>query len=328
MDFEAISREFLRTLRAERLQVEWSQTLGYRSNVAHHWEAGRQWPTAAGALNAARLAGIDPVHALEQFYGARPRWFDDLAPDSPEGIARLLDDLRGSAGVGDLARRAGVSRFAAMRWLSGRSQPRLPEFLGMIQATSLRVVDFVACFVDPGQISSIGPRWRRMEARRQGANQHPWTQAILRGLELDAYRALPKHEDGWLASRLGIAPEVAATCIDFLHDTRQVRWTGTHYRQREVVVDTRRHPEISRRLKQHWTEVAAERIERDATGPFFNQVFTCSKNEFEQIRQLHLKYYREVRAIVAESNALESVAVVNVQLFSLESDASQDGPGG
>jgi len=313
--------------------VEWSRTLGYRSNVAYHWEAGRQWPTAAGTLTATRAAGIDPIEALERFYGVRPVWFDEVSPDTPEGIAKLLDDLRGSAGVGDLARRAGVSRFAAMRWLSGKAQPRLPEFLRMIHATSLRVVDFVAAFVDPGRIGTIAPRWKRMEARRQGANQHPWTQAILRGLELDDYRALPTHEDGWLAARLGIAPDVAATCIDFLHDTRQVRWTGTHYRQREVVVDTRRHPEISRRLKQHWMEVAGERIESDASGPIFNNhVFTCSREEFEQIRQLHLKYYREVRAIVAESKALESVAVVNVQLFSLESptptSSEKDAPGG
>ncbi len=326
MDFEAISREFLRAIRGEHSQVEWSRALGYQSNVAYHWEAGRQWPTAAGTLSAARLAGIDPVAALVRFYGVRPAWFEAIPPDSPAGIARLLDDLRGNAGVGDLARRAGVSRFAVMRWLSGKAQPRLPEFLQMIQAASLRVVDWVAAFVDPKEISSIAPRWRRMEARRQGAFQHPWTQAILRGIELDAYRALPAHKEGWLAERLGIDPDVAATCMDFLHDTRQVRWTGTHYRQQTVIVDTRRHPEIGRRLKQHWTEVAGERIENEASGPFFNHVFTCTEDEFEQIRQLHLKYYREVRAIVAESRASESVAVVNLQLFSLESESP--GPDG
>jgi len=318
MDFDAISRELLRALRGDRLQREWSQRLGYRSNVAYHWEAGRQWPTGAGMLKAVRLSGGDPVAAIERFYGVRPAWFDEVEPDSPAGIARLLDDLRGSAGVGDLARRAGVSRFAAMRWLSGRAQPRLPELLQMVHAASLRVVDFVASLTDPLQVPTIAAHWKRMEARRQGANQHPWTQAMLRGLELADYRRQPSHDTGWLARRLGIDPDVAETCIDFLQDTRQVRWTGTHFRQHTVVVDTRRHPEISRRLKQHWTAVAAERIASGSGSPFFNLVFTCSRDEFEQIRQLHLKYYREVRAIVAESQDLESVAVVNVQLFDLQ----------
>jgi len=327
MNFEAISRELLRALRGDRLQREWSQTLGYRSNVAYHWEAGRQWPTAAVTLAAVRAAGVDPIDAVQRFYGVRPGWFDEIHPDTPAGIARLLDDLRGDAGVGDLARRAGVSRFAAMRWLSGRAQPRLPEFLGMVHAASLRVVDFVATLVEPTQIPTIAPHWKRMEARRQGANQHPWTQAVLRALELDEYRALAVHETSWLARRLGIELAVAATCIDFMQDTRQVRWTGTHFQQHTVVVDTRHHPEISRRLKQHWTEVAADRISVEASGPFFNHVFTCTREEFEQIRQLHLKYYREVRAIVAESKPLESVAVVNVQLFELQTSSTDvDGP--
>jgi len=324
MNFNAISSELLRAFRGHHTQWEWSEKLGYRSNVAYHWEAGRQWPTAAKTLAAAKAAGIDPVTSLEHFYGVRPGWFDEIAPDSPQGVATLLNDLRGSSGVGDLARRAGVSRFAAMRWLSGKAQPRLPEFLQMIHASSLRVVDFVATLTDPRRLPSIAPQWSKMEARRQGANAHPWTQAILRAIELDAYRSLAVHDTEWLATRLGLDTSVAETCIDFLHDTRQVRWTGTHFRQHTVLVDTRRHPLISRRLKHHWTEVAADRIASDGSGTYDNHVFACTRETFEQIRQLHLSFYREVRAIVAESRDLEAVAVVNVQLFNLDRSAADE----
>ena len=37
-----------------------------------------------------------------------------------------------------------------------------------------------------------------------------------------------------------------------------------------------------------------------------------------EIRELHLAYYRSLRAIVAESEPAEVVAVANVQLFALD----------
>ena len=35
----------------------------------------------------------------------------------------------------------------------------------------------------------------------------PWTQAVLRALELDDYQALSRHQSGWVAERLGITEE-------------------------------------------------------------------------------------------------------------------------
>ena len=37
----------------------------------------------------------------------------------------------------------------------------------------------------------------------------PTEHAVMRVLELEDYRALPKHEDGWVARRLGISRELA-----------------------------------------------------------------------------------------------------------------------
>lgn len=317
LDYEKLGRELLLALRGKRSQTAWSRRLGYKSNVAYAWEAGRRWPTAAETLRAAARTHIDVRAALERFYGKPPPWQSDLDPTTPAGVAALLDDLRGSTSIADLARQTGLSRYAISRWLSAATEPRLPDFLRLVEVASVRLVDLLAAFLDPRLLPSIAPLWERIEARRRGAAELPWTQAIVRVLELDAYRALPAHEPGWVAQRLGIEEAEEARCLAFLRDTGQVSWTGTHYHPDLQAVDTRRHPEIGRKLKAHWTRVGAERIEAGAPGQFSYNVFTVSAADFERIREAHLQYFHALRSIVAASSPNEVVAVANVQLFAL-----------
>jgi transcriptional regulator with XRE-family HTH domain len=323
MDFDRIAQDLLVALRGHRSQVAWSRRLGYRSNVAYAWESGNRSPTAAEALRAAGRAGVDLPAALTRFYGRRPPWLDELDPASPAAVARLLDDLRGSASITDLARRSGQSRYSLSRWLGGQTQPRLADFLCLVEAASVRLVDLLAVLVDPATLPSMAALWARVEARRRGAHELPWTQAVLRALELDTYRALPAHVPGWIAGRLGLPREEEDRCLAFLAETGQITWKQDHYQVEALAVDTRRQPDVGQRLKAHWTRVAADRIDRSAGGQFSYNVFTVSDADFERIRALHLAYFDALRAIVAESQPGERVAVANVQLFALDA-----GPGG
>ena len=157
LDFEKIARELLISLRGSRSQTAWSRRLGYRSNVAYAWESGRRWPTAAELLRAAGRSGLDVPAALTQFYGHRPVWLEELAVDSPAAVARLLDDLRGSTPINDLVAASGISRYSISRWLSGHTQPRLPDFLRLIEAASVRLIDLLAVLADPVTMPTIEP---------------------------------------------------------------------------------------------------------------------------------------------------------------------------
>ena len=320
MNYSLIGREFLTQLRGKRSQVAWSRRLGYKSNVAYAWESGRRWPTAAETLRACARAHIDVPAALTRFYGNPPGWLARIDPATPEGISMFLKDLRGNTSIKSLAETSSLSRYAISRWLSGQTQPRLPDFLRMVDAASMRMVDLLAAFVDPTTLPSVVPLWKQLEARRRSADALPWTQAILRALELNEYRALPAHEPGWVAKRLGIPIAEEVQCLTILRDIGQVIWTGTHYTQSQpMVVDTRRNPAVGRRIKAHWTREGARRIENGAPGQFSYNVFTISKADLERIRIEHLKYYQVLRTIVAGSSSNEVVAVANIQLFALDS---------
>ncbi len=318
MQHEKVAREFLVALRAHRSQTAFSRWLGYRSNVVYTWEAGRRWPTGAETLRACHKARVDVSAALVRFYGHRPGWLDRHEPWTPEGVACLLEDLRGRTSITELAETAGISRYSVSRWLSGHTQPRLPDFLRIVEAASQRLLDLLAALVDPMAMPTVAPLWEALERRREGAGRMPWTQAVLRAMELASYRALPAHEPGWMAARLGISEEEEARCLAFLRATRQAAWTGTHFEPATVAVDTAAQPQVGQMLKAHWAQVGADRVAAGAPGQFSYNVFGIRRDDFERVRQMHLDYFRAMRALVAESEPAEVVAVVNVQLFSLE----------
>jgi transcriptional regulator with XRE-family HTH domain len=306
-------------MRGKRSQVAWSRRLGYRSNVAYAWEAGRRWPTAAETFRAAGRAHIDVQSALASFYGkGRPQWLDQLEPHSPEAVAMLLQDHLGNTSITEVASRMDTTRSTVSRWLSGNTQPRLPDFLRLLQVLTLRLVDLLAELVDPTTLPSVAPSWARLEARRKGAFEFPWTQAILRALEMNDYQALQAHQPGWIASRIGISEEEELRCLDFMAHTGQIRWTDSRWQHEPISVDTRRSPGVGAYLKAHWTAVAADRMRAGKPGQFSYNVFTVSREDFERIRELHLSYFHALRAVVEKSEPGECVAVANIHLFALD----------
>jgi transcriptional regulator with XRE-family HTH domain len=317
MDYVALSAELLRALRGKRSQRALCRKLGAKSNVVHQWERGHSFPTAARALDLAGRVGVNVGQALREFYRTPPRWLDELDPASPAGVAAFLDDLRGKTSVVDLARDRGLSRFAIARILSGAAEPRLPDFLRLIEAASLRVLDFIEQLVDPRLLPSAREPWQRLTAARRLAYDEPWSQAVLRALELSSYAALERHEPGWIAERIGITPEEEANCLKQLAESGQIVWRDERWRIENIMaLDTRRDPDAARRLRAWWLRRGAARIEAGQRGLMYN-LFGVSGADLERLRELQKAYLSEVRAIIARSEPVEHVVLAADLLLDL-----------
>lgn len=319
LDFDELAPEFIRALRGHRSQTALSRRLGYKTNVLYAWESGRRWPTASVVLDAARRLRFDVRGSLKRFFANAPAWLDAIDPASPEGVARLLSELQGKVPVVELARRTGRSRYAIARWLAGDAEPRFPDFLRVLDAASLRVLDFVALFVDPARLPAAARAWKLLEAHRRAVYELPWIPAVLRAMELTDYARLPEHVPGFLARRLGISVEEEERCIAVLEQSGQIRRKGRRWQPAPVLtVDTRQDPDAERRIKRWWAQVGVDRLSAGAPGQFSYNVFAVSARDLERLRELHRAYFRQLRSIVAESSPSECIAVANVQLFTLD----------
>src|SRR5688572_13348783 len=131
---DAIAADLVRALRGRRSQAELSRRLGYRSNIVQRWEPGRCWPTASAFLRACQRTRPELARCYERFFQRKPAFLDGNEPFSAATVAAFLRELRGKTPIATLAERTGYNRYSVGRWLNGSAQPRLPEFLRLIEA--------------------------------------------------------------------------------------------------------------------------------------------------------------------------------------------------
>lgn len=318
MDYGAVAAQFLRALRGKRSQPAFSRRLGYKSNVAYLWEHQRNFPTAAKALWAADRVGIDVREALRSFYRGDPEWLTTTDPTTPAGVSALLKDLKGNQRLLELAERSGRNRFAIARWLNGRSEPSLPEFFMLVECSSLRLVDFIEQFVSPKDLPSVRQQWQELQIARNLAYDAPWTQAVLRALELQSYAELPKHRLGWIAKRVGISKEEEQQCLTLLLKSGQIVWENQRWLVRETMaLDTRTDPVKARKVRAWWTREVARRVEQGSRGVMYN-LFSVSKEDLEKLRELQKAYVGQVRAIVAQSKPEQHIVLAVDALVDFE----------
>jgi len=317
-----LSRQLLRAVRGRRSQVDLSRRIGYRSNMVHRWEAGECAPSAATFLALCQKQRVDVAGALGRFYGRPPVWIAEHGATSNAAVAALLRDQKGKVALGELARATGYNRFTLSRWLKGQAEPRLSEFLHVVDIASQRLLDFIATLTDPAHLPLVQDAWARLNRVRDVAYDEPWSHAVLRALELDEYRNGGFREEGYLARKLGIDLPTAARALEALEESGQVRRVRGRYEAGEVIsVNTGRDAQRARGLKVQWTEEALRRLAGGRPGLFGYSVFAVGRAELLRLRELQLEYVRAMEAVVQGSSANDCVGLYCVQLLDLDAGA-------
>jgi transcriptional regulator with XRE-family HTH domain len=313
VDYDQASTELICALRGKRSQAALNRRLGYRSNAVYTWESGRCHPSMSKFLTLLERVQRDP----EKWWLDFARWQQPNGASHAANTAAFMEHLRGNLKVAELARHTGRSRYALMRWLGGKAEPTLPQFLEYVEATTRRVLDLVALLVDPAELPSLAFAWRKLRAARDVAYESPWTHAVLRCLELDDYLKLPAHEPGWLARRLGITPELEAECLDRLAQAGQIKRRARRWAiGKATTIDTRSDRDRDRELRAFWAKLGAERA-TNARILGYN-LFAVSRADEDRIVELTRNYFEAVRTIVSGSAPSERVLLLNLSLLPFE----------
>lgn len=320
LDYERLAVELLRALRGRRSRPGFSRHLGYRSNIAQRWETQLCWPTASGFFALCERLRIDVSSIVRTFLRMDPAWLSTAHLEQKSGVGELLSELRGRTPIKTLAELTGHSRFSISRWLRGTAEPSLPELLRFIDASTRRLLDFIALIVDPSTLPTIASDWQNVLVAREGAYSQPLSHAVLRALELDAYKRVRTGKLDYLARKLGVSQDELVPALAFLVQTGQVRKTRRGYRvQRVLAVDTGADPARARALKVLWTKHAVDRLERNVPATFGYSLFAISKRDLQRLREIQLAYVREMQSVIAQSARSECVGLYCFQLFDLAS---------
>lgn len=202
--------------------------------------------------------------------------------------------------------------------MAGRAEPRLPDFLLLVEAITARVSDLVEQLVPISEVPSLLAMHERRMAAKRVAFDDPWSEAVLRVVETEHYRSHPSHRDGVIAQRLGISEQqereslgrLEAAGILSLQDGRYVDVNA-------FTVDMTAPPEQLQRLKAHWTSACLQRLDAPHPDDWLGyNVFSISESDLEQVREVLRYAFREIRTITAASSPIQTVALLNMQLIS------------
>jgi transcriptional regulator with XRE-family HTH domain len=313
VDWDQASREMIAGVRGARPRALLSRRLGYRTNTVSDWEAGRRYPTADEFLRVCALLRIDVDAAFRRFH---PATASQLRAAGELRLDRWLDALRGRVPLQVVADRSGFSRFAVSRWLKGRTRPRLPEFMRLVDALTDRASDLADALVGIEKLPALLPQHQRRSAAKNLAFEYPDSEAILRVMETEPYQALATHRAGVLSEALGIPSELEQRILLALERAGILEASGGRYRPLQPLsVDTGAEPAALNRLKAHWAKVALDRLaaprEQDWLG--YN-LMSLSAADLERVREILRNAYREIRALAAASEPVEAAALLNLQL--------------
>lgn len=314
------ARQFLRALRGKRSQQAFSRRMGYRSNVAAQWEAGRRMPTARVALELAARSGVDVQAALHQFHPASAKLLHTL--DDPS-LSTWLKSQVGSRSIGELVRGSTLSRYQISRALSGSSKPKLTEFFELVDALTGRLPEFIGCFVDIRLVPSAHAAHQRVMETRHLVAREPWCAALLTLFDTDAYRQSSLDALSFLEQRLPLERTRLEHCLQLLQESRALAWHKGKFVLRPMTVDLA--GESALQLRAHWARVSTERLVAPGERDLFSyNLVSVSEQDYERIRELQREFFRKIRGIVAASRPSETAALLTWHLIKWAPPTSSD----
>ncbi|HKO49033.1 MAG TPA: hypothetical protein VJV79_14980 [Polyangiaceae bacterium] len=197
----------------------------------------------------------------------QPTW---AARHTGELLALLVPGMPTS----ELSRCLGVDRGTVARWLTGRTEPRLPVWLRLVDRVAHRLVEFIELFCDPAQLPALAGLYRDLQAQERLAYDSPSSHLVMRALELDAYKASSQHRPGFIAAATGLTLAEEERYLAALKQAGQVRRNraGSYRVARVLTLDTRRNPQRNRALKRHFARAALDRL--DALPEHANSLFS------------------------------------------------------
>lgn len=316
--FGATASEMIAALRGRRSCAGLSRLAGYQSNIVQRWESGHCFPPTTTFLQLHQKLRPRAANWLARFFHRPPGWVAEVDPASREAVAAFVAHLKGKTTTVEWSERIGVNRFTLGRWLSGTTEPRLPDLLRVVDVSTRRLPDLVAAFIDPETVPSVRSRWHRLQLARKAGSLDPWSHAVLRALEIEDAPSDVHEQEAFIATKLGITRQHVQSALELLGASGQLRKTPRGYRPAEVTtIDTGRDARQSQAIQAAWLATALERFKEGREGRFGYSLFAVSREDFERLNALHIGYVRAMQEIIAASKQVDRVGLYCAQLLDL-----------
>lgn len=320
MNWNILTIELLKAMRAKRSQTYINKKLGYSFNQVSRWETGRSQISWKDFVRLATVCRID----LNQGF---KRTFSYL--DSPLRLDLLIRHLSGNSRIISLSSHLGISRHILGRWISGKSSPSLKNILYVIDSLTPLLIEFLETFIEVDKIPSLSILHEHKKLEKKMNYQYPFLGAVLRCLELDEYKSLNHHEVGYISKTIGISLDQEKSLIKDLINLDIIKLQNNKLVPKENRIDTRGDFSGQMNIRKYWLQRSLEFID-DLKQPPDNSymgylVFNVSQKAKYELKKRYFDFFQEVRNIIEMDNSnADDIYLLNIQLCSLADLVSKD----
>lgn len=313
LNYKKVSIELLTSVRGEVSRSALARRLATGIENITRWESGSRRISWADFADVCEVVGKDLISTLKAIL--------TYTGDVRDGCA-LARQLLGAARLTEVARDTGISRFTLMRWQQNKSEPSLAEILQIMHACQFIMLEFVAHLVDISTVPEAWQEYSRRRIRKEIYYQMPVAAAILCCLKLDDYKALPKHEEGFISRKIGISLEDEQVAIDKLLEVGKIVPRDGRYEainEQLELTDS----QAFRSFSSYWLRRAADFCDT-APNPmpiigYGMDIHPTSKATLKLLKDEYFTFYKRVRALLNQDNGpRDTVYVFQSLCFDLD----------
>lgn len=295
IDFETLSKELLKAVRGNLSQSYLSRKLGYSSKQIHRLEAGERtigWDVFARACEVCQK---DLRNAL------RGRTLDSFDPNDS---VMVMNSILGAVKLSKLERDTKISRFSLMRWKTGKASPPLSAVLQLIDYCQFNLFEFLNTLVDPSMLPSIKEAYLLRQRQKEIYYQFPETAAVIVCLQLEEYKSLPVHKDGFISMKLGISIDAERALIENLLAVKRIKLMNGLYTPATESLDfTGSSNQQIHRFMSFWLKRLLNFYEGPgewtaSTSRFGMEVFAVNEEMKELVRDEFRSFQKRIRGIL------------------------------
>lgn len=320
MDYRQVASELVTVLRGRRSQNQLSQKLGFAYNQVSRWESGTRAIRWLEFVDLCRVVRAPLAQSANMALGGGV----NLA--CPADVFRRILGLHTAASA---AAELQISVKTVRRWLQEGANPTLWEALLAIELLQRNLHPFLGGLVpEPLRLPTLHSELHRQAQTAELYGRFPELGCVELCLDLADYHALPAHQPGFIARRIGLTLDQETLFLAMLTDLGLATFAAGKYRvTRTGFMEITASWEHTKALAMHWRERALARLRtlnefprQDRFRYLLASAHEDTVRRLEEETRIYLKRVTDLINREQDSKRNDRLVVVLSDIFALNGD--------
>lgn len=303
LDYDLLAQQLIRSIRSDKSQEWVNQRLGSSSNIVHRWEKGHSKASWEDFLKFCEVFRIDMKFIFLSYLRFQ---------GGPDEVGELLNFLFSNKSLTDVSKSSGFAASKLRRLKNEETNLTLNDFLQII--FGFDDMESMALVYDLAANNSI-PLLDESNKKRIEITKHyfsnPNIGLVLICLDLNAYKKLSFHQDGFIARASGLTLKEVNEILSLCEENELIEMKDGLYQSGPIRVSDRGTREQMLSIRKFWLEKSIAKMgsktDLDAYG---SMVFTTSQKARKDIIGLYLRFFEDFKKIVMEDEDEDLVPLI------------------